>query len=379
MATETKGKQGKSENQKLKTYLVMQYLLKNTDERHPATMEDIRSYLKEYCGIDSERRSIYRDIEDINKILFMLDQQAEDEECTIEDAEDAFTDEEYPADPYVVRGETNRSGYYVCRRPYGIEKDDVRLLAECIYNARFISQRKATDLIKVVRGLVSQWDAEDIEHDAFLVDRIKTTNVNVLYNLATIDKAMRRGTAAAPHEPEKITFKYQKYTIQDVTKTVDRRKGERYKVSPYRLLISDGNYYLLAYSDHDQDIRTYRVDRMKDVRGTNEPRDGSDVFAALDLSNYTQRTFGMMDGKKARLTLRFIDKHLSTVIERFGTKDVHYSKVDNNHFSVDPEVALSSQFFGWLCGFGNEVKIIGGPEEAIQEFRDYLDKIRCMY
>ena len=40
MATETRGKQGKSENQKLKTYIVMQYLLRNTDERHPATMED---------------------------------------------------------------------------------------------------------------------------------------------------------------------------------------------------------------------------------------------------------------------------------------------------------------------------------------------------
>ena len=49
--------QGESANQKLKTYLVMQYLLHNTDERHPATMEDIRSYLKE-CGIKSERRSM---------------------------------------------------------------------------------------------------------------------------------------------------------------------------------------------------------------------------------------------------------------------------------------------------------------------------------
>ena len=70
MATETRGKQGKSENQKLKTYIVMQYLLRNTDERHPATMEDIRSYLKE-CGIESERRSVYRDIEDIMKMTAM--------------------------------------------------------------------------------------------------------------------------------------------------------------------------------------------------------------------------------------------------------------------------------------------------------------------
>ena len=61
--------QGKSANQKLKTYLVMQFLLRNTDERHPALMQDILEYLCEDCGIEAERRSIYRDIEDINKIL----------------------------------------------------------------------------------------------------------------------------------------------------------------------------------------------------------------------------------------------------------------------------------------------------------------------
>ena len=59
--------QGKSSNQKLKTYLVMQYLLRNTDERHPALMQNIREYLREDCGIEAERRSIYRDIEDITR------------------------------------------------------------------------------------------------------------------------------------------------------------------------------------------------------------------------------------------------------------------------------------------------------------------------
>ena len=370
-------RQGKSANQKLKTYLVMQYLLRNTDERHPALMQDILEYLREDCGIEAERRSIYRDIEDINKILYMMDRHGDDDECSIFDAEEALEEDE--GEKFIVSGKTNRSGYYVCRRPYGIETDDVRLLAECIYNARFISESKARELIRIVRGLVSQWDAADIEHDVFLVDRIKTKNTNVLSNVMTINYAMRRSTAADPHVPEKISFKYQKNTIQDVTKTVDRRKGERYTVSPYRILINDGNYYLLAFDDRSQDTRTYRVDRMKDVRLADEPRDGEEVFASLDLSNYTQRVFGMMGGKKVRLTLRFINPLLDTVIERFGTKDVHYSQVDETHFSVDPEVEMSDQFFAWLCGFGNRVKIIGGPDEAIQQFKDYLDKIRDMY
>ena len=63
---------------------------------------------------------------------------------------------------------------------------------------------------------------------------------------------MRKGTAADPHEPEKTTFNYQKYSIEGVSKTLDRRKGYTCNVSPHRLLINDGHYYLLAFDDRVQ-------------------------------------------------------------------------------------------------------------------------------
>ncbi len=306
----------------------------------------------------------------------MLDHQ--EEGCTIQEAEEALAEDDF--EKFIVSGETNRSGYYLAKRPRGVQVDDIRLLAECVYNAKFISERKAKELIEVVSGLVSQWDAQDIKHDAFLVGRNRTDNSKVLNNISTINYAMRRGTTADPHEPEKITFKYQKYSIEDVTKMVDRRKGAVYKVSPYRLLINDGNYYLLAFDDKSQEMRTYRVDRMKGVNLTGEVRDGQEEYKELsrDIESYTQRVFGMFGGKRVRLTLRFINPLLDTAIDRFGTKNVHYSKVDDSHFTVGPEVELSDQFYAWLCGFGNKVKIIG-PDFVIEEFTAYLDKIRGIY
>lgn len=373
MAQSLRGESGKSDYQRLRAYLVMQFFLKNADERHPVSMQDILLYLNEDCGISADRRAVYKDIDTINKILYMLD-NAEDG-CTIEDAIEAL--EEYPEEALITSGGKNGK-YYMTRRPQGIEVDDVRLLAECVYNARFITKDDAERLIPIVCGLVSQWDAEEIQHDAFVVDRIKTNNKSILSNVMTINYAMRRGTNDDPHEPEKITFKYQKYSIEDVSKTVDRRKGERYKVSPYRLLINDGNYYMLAYDDKAQDMRTYRVDRMKDIRTTGEARDGEKEYKGIDLKNYTQRVFGMFGGKRVRLTLRFINPLLDTVIDRFGTKDVRYEKRDESHFTASPEVELSDQFFSWLCGFGNKVKIIG-PDFVIEQFTEYLDKIRSMY
>jgi predicted DNA-binding transcriptional regulator YafY len=65
------------------------------------------------------------------------------------------------------------------------------------------------------------------------------------------------------------------------------------------------------------------------------------------------------------------------LIDKFGSK-LFYQKVDDKHFSVQVEVPITEQFFGWLCGFGRRVKIISPP--SIQDkFKEYLDKIRGIY
>ena len=366
MGTDTSGKR---EHQKLKAYLILQILQRETDEEHTMSAPEIAAALEE-IGIEAERRGIYRDIDEINKVLYLLEN-----ECTIQEAEEAIDDPEYGDDEKLIVYDASRKGFYVRQRRYS--PDDIRLLAECVYAARFIDEKRAKRLADVAASLVSKWQAESILHDAFLTDRIKTANTAVYYSVSTINQAMSRGSREARHTPEKITFKYQKYSIEDVSKTIDRRKGSLYKVSPYRLMINDGNYYLLAFDDESQEMRTYRVDRMKAVTPAGEPRDGEEAFKALDLENYTQRVFGMIGGKRTHITLRCINPLLDTMIDRFGTKAAHYAKADEKHFTVMTEVELSEQFFSWLCGFGNRVKIM--EPELVEKFTAYLDKIRSLY
>ena len=79
---------GKKPNQKLKPYLVLQILMENTDENHIMSAADIVAALDE-MGIYAERRSIYTDIEEINKALYMQDQG-----CTIQEAAEVLDDPE---------------------------------------------------------------------------------------------------------------------------------------------------------------------------------------------------------------------------------------------------------------------------------------------
>ena len=66
----------------------MQYLLKYSDENNACSAFDIIAFLED-CGLSAERRSIYRDIEEINKVSLMLEN-----ECTIDEAEEMLLDDE---------------------------------------------------------------------------------------------------------------------------------------------------------------------------------------------------------------------------------------------------------------------------------------------
>lgn len=360
---------GKKPNQKVKPYVVLQYLLRNTDENHVATAMDIVAYLEE-CAISAERRSIYRDIEEINRVALMLD-----EDCTIDEAAEMLEHDETD-DLKLVVYDKRQKGFYVRQRKFDL--NDIRLLAECVYSAKFISQGQADRLAEVVCEFVSEHQAEKIRHDAFLTDRVKTNNRQVLSNIAAINEAMSRKIDGRPHTPEKISFQYLKYSITDMSKQVERRHGAKYIVSPFQLLINDGNYYLLAFDDRSKAMRTYRVDRMKNVSLSGEPRAGEEAFQKIDLKTYTQRVFSMYGGEEKLVQIRFINPLLDAVVDRFGTKDVQYSRVDDSHFCVSAKVEISDQFFGWLLGFGKKAKLIY-PEEVLNSFREFMDKIRDMY
>lgn len=359
---------GKKPHQKLKPYLVLQYLMRETDENNVRTADDVVAYLDEFCNISAERRSIYEDIKAINRVLLM-----QEEECTIEEAEEMLEEDE-TGELRTVVYDKSKKGFYVRQRHYDV--NDIRLLAECVYAAKFINKGQADRLVDVVCEFVSEAQAERIKHNAFLMDRVKTNNKAVFNNISIINDAMSTRLEGKKHIPEKISFKYLKYTIGDMSKQVERRKGADYVVSPFQLLINDGNYYLLAFDG--KSIKPYRVDRMKGVSLTGEPREGQAEFDKVDMRTYAQRVFSMYSGRKVRIRIRFIHTLLDTAIERFGTKDALYSKIDEKHFTVETEVEVSDQFYGWLLSFGKRARILS-PQSEVEKFEAYLDKIREMY
>ena len=144
-------------------------------------------------------------------------------------------------------------------------------------------------------------------------------------------------------------------------------------VSPWALVWDDENYYMIAFDGESGIMKHYRVDKMKDIRCLQEPREGRESFKGFDAAGFAKKTFGMYGGRTEKVTLECDNSLVGPILDRFGT-DVIIVPSGEERFKVTHEVTVSGQFFGWLVGLGPGVRIVY-PQNVVDEFRDRLRRM----
>ena len=338
-----------NEHKKSRPLYVANYLKQKSDSDHWVTQKEILDYLYEEFEIMPDRKTIKRDI------AMLRDEMGMDIE------EEAY------------------KGYRLLSREF--ELDDLKILAECVYAAKFISEEKSKDLIGVLCDFCSENQAKRLKREIYLCDRIKTSENKTLHTINTIREAMELQRWPSEFQRgRKITFRYMTHSIADVHKVIDKHDGKLYTVSPYQLVINDGNYYLIGLSDDVEELRTYRIDRMRDVSLLDEHRDLRREWSThRDMKTYIRQTFSMFGGEQNKVTIRFENSLLDTVIDKFGVGfGAAYSADGENHFIVTTDVTVSDQFYAWICGFGTKAKIVA-PEALAKNYKEYLCHISGIY
>lgn len=326
----------RSSNQKLKLLYLMRYLLQNTDEQHPATTNQLIAFLAEQ-DVKAERKSIYDDMEALR--LFGLD---------------------------VERTDSGRSsGYYIASREF--ELPELKLLVDSIQSSKFITHKKTTQLIKKIETLASAHEAQLLQRQVFVTNRIKTMNESIYYNVDEIHSGITQN--------RKIRFKYFEYTVNKERRF--RRDGAYYVMSPYALTWDDENYYLVAYDSDAGIIKHFRVDKMEKISVTEEERDGREAYEALDMAVYARKVFGMFSGEEREVKLRFDEQLVGAVLDRLG-HDVMLIPDGDGHFTVRASVVVSPQFFAWVCGFGDLAQIVA-PDDVVTQMKEHVKSIANLY
>lgn len=326
----------RSNFQKLKILYIMDYLLRCSDEEHPVSVSQIIAYLGDQ-GIQAERKSIYDDLEALQ--VYGLD---------------------------IIKTQTGRAtGYYAGSRDF--ELPELKLLVDSVQSSKFITRKKTMSLIKKIEGLASVHQAQALNRQVFVTNRIKTMNESIYYNVDEIHTGISLN--------RKIRFHYFEYTVEKQRHL--RRDGAFYCISPFALTWDDENYYLVGFESETALVKHFRVDKMMDIEITDEVRDGMDVCAALDLGVYARKVFGMFSGQEMSVRMRFDNRLVGVVLDRLG-RDVMLVADGDAHFTVQADVVVSPQFFAWLCGFGTMAKLLG-PESVVRQMQEHVQSICQMY
>lgn len=318
----------KSIHQKEKLLRLLDIFMQKTDENHAISMKELIDELAKY-EIEAERKSIYNDIAILQDMGYDI-----------------------------VWDKTN--GYFLASRKF--EKKEILPLVDAISSSRFITEKRSRELISKLEGLLSIYDAKDLHREVYVKERIKAENESILNLVDVLHDSIHAG--------KQVSFLYCEWNMDK--ELVPRYGGKRYIVSPLSMMWDDEKYYLIAFSEEYNEIRHYRVDKMKAIKKEEVDIVRNDITSHFDVVGHFNRSFGMYGGKEETVTLRVAKDKVGIIIDRFG-KDISFRKVDGDCVLVRVNVAVSPQFFAWVLGISGGIRI-EAPAQVREEFLNFLKK-----
>lgn len=317
----------KSEKKKLVLLYLRDLFLEKTDATHYIRMPEILEYL-ESRNVFVDRRTVYTDISILNQSGFE------------------------------IVGVAEKGGYKYHHPSRLFDTSELKFLIDSIAASKFLTSKKSKELVNKVKSLGSNYDNAALNRGVLSPKRIKTMNDKVFDNLDTLYSAISSNS--------QISFQYMRWNPQ--RKLEPASKGYTYIVSPCAVSLNDDNYYLIAFDGKNQELRHFRIDKMRTIKLTYEPREGKDVFKSFDIVDYSRKTFGMFSGKEETVALEVPNKLAGVFIDRFGDSAFIRKNFDNsNTFIVRIAVNISPQFYAWVFGLGKGVKILS-PHSVKEEF-----------
>lgn len=303
----------KSDNQKLKIFYILAYLEENSHEGRPVKASELISMLDRDHRISCDRKTVYSDIAAL---------------------------QEYGIDIVSIPGKNG--GYYIASRNF--ELPELKLLVDAVYSSRYLTEKKSRELIEKLCKQCNKHDAGLVRRNMLISGRVKSMNETIYYNVDAIQEAIASN--------KQVTFRYFDWDLGGKRKY----REKKYLASPYGLCQDNENCYLLAFSER-HGITSYRVDRMTDIRITEDVRIPCPELTGPALNEHANRLFQMYSGDTIDVKLRFHRSLINVVVDRFG-KDTMLIPDGDDYFNFTVRVAVSPMFLSWVIGFGSKAKIL---------------------
>ncbi|MBR0189875.1 MAG: WYL domain-containing protein [Clostridia bacterium] len=318
---------------KIKLLLLWDILCRYTDEEHPMNTDEIIEKLAEK-GIADSRKVLAADIALLNEYGYE-----------------------------VLSFKKKYHYYYVANRPF--DTAEIVLLSDVI-KASKLSPAQKKQLIDKLSGTLGLYQAEIISNNIVSFGRSRG-NSSIIYSVDSIERAI--------NENKQVSFLY--FDYDEDHKKAYRKDGERYLANPIIMVWDRDNYYLLCFNNRHDNIVTYRLDKMEDVKVEATERQPHPEYELFNTEEYRKQVVSMFGGELQRVTLTFTHDILSDMFDKFGS-DIRIHKKTDDTYSVTVNVQVSKPLFVWIIGTQGKVRI-KSPCNVLEQFNAFVEKIKETY
>ena len=330
---------------------VFEYMLQ-TDEEHPLNVTQIQNKLAEdgFCDKLPDRKSILRDLACINDCGYEI------EVC-----------------------ENHNCGKYMNGKQKVFEGYQLKMLADAVTSARFLSTDDAKKLIDSIMSLGTIADKELLKKAVIRDESLNVATKQAKYNFDRILEAIR--------ERKQISFQYNDKHLAKPAQEDLRNDGMIYYVSPYYLVPAKNDYYVIACTGEYKNFSHYRVSRMINVKETELAAKDiklNETYKKLladgkCISDYLREHINMWFGDTQRVILHCRQQTRLDVLGTFGNLlNINDCEGDKEYFTTSVQVQAGGGFFNCVAGMGGNV-IITGPECVREAYKKYLESQLALY
>ena len=275
---------------------ILNILKKFSDAEHLLSAAGIQRKVKEIYNVEIDTRTIRRNI---NLLKYKMDYD-------------------------ISTREDNGKGYYINRDPEtDFEPGEVRAIIDNFSYANYIVPSIAKNIIKKCKNIQTIYENEKIKDYHIYANDSKTENAEVIKNIEDISESI--------FKHKKIKFEYWKYAI---TNKLEKKIVSNPVVSPYAIVYSKQEFYLIGIKEGQTKFYNYRIDRIKNIKILKD--EITIKKKKYEIQDFAESSTEMFGGKKEEIEAICHIWLLDTIFDTFG-RNVTIEKIanDDEHFKLE--------------------------------------------
>ncbi|TMN22072.1 helix-turn-helix transcriptional regulator [Lentibacillus cibarius] len=243
------------------------------------------------------------------------------------------------------------------------ETYQLRLIIDAVLSARFITTNEKQKLIQKVKKMTSESIAKTLPEPILFSQSSNIDYELVKLNIDRVHRAISEGRV--------LTYQYGKFNVQKEFEY--HRDGMIYHVAPYALIWQNDYYYLIGLFLDNDEIRHYRLDRIRNIQVSDEKFKKRD----FNLQEYVNQSFHMFAGEEMWIKIRFHNDLVNVVLDRLGL-DADIRELDDDHFVLTTKAKLSDGLVNWILTWGDRAKVLS-PDHLAERVKEQITNMQQVY